>query len=232
VDALALESRALREEPGREAAARVDDAVAGHGPIAAVVHREADEARGARVAGERRDHAVRSDPAARDAAHHRVDTRIVSRHEAIVSREDTMSDAERNKNVVRKIEEAWAKNDVAALDQYFAPDFASHSTLPGMPATLASAKGAHAKAMQAFPDRKSEILDVLADGDRVAVRLRVRGTNTGGAPWFGAPPNGKSIDFESWAIYRLRDGRVVEAWGINDGLLGMIQLGSLQPPRG
>ena len=38
-----------------------------------------------------------------------------------------------NKATVRKIEEAWNKNDVAALDQYFAPSFVAHSNLPGMP---------------------------------------------------------------------------------------------------
>ena len=85
-------------------------------------------------------------------------------------------------------------------------------------------------AMQAFPDRNVELLDVIAEGDRVAIRTRVTGTNTGGAVWFGAPANDRPVDFESWAMYRLEDGKVAESWGLNDGIAAMIQLGAWEPP--
>jgi hypothetical protein len=71
--ALALEARALRNEVGCEAAARVDNAVARHARVFAVVHREAGETRGARIAGDHRDHAVRCHAAARDAADDVID---------------------------------------------------------------------------------------------------------------------------------------------------------------
>jgi len=58
---------------GREPAARVDDAVARHARVVAVVQRQAGEPRGARVAGDHRHHPVRRDPTARDAAHDVVD---------------------------------------------------------------------------------------------------------------------------------------------------------------
>lgn len=136
-----------------------------------------------------------------------------------------------NKATVRKIEEAWSKHDLAALDQYFATDFVAHAAIPGMPPNLASGKMAHGMAMKAFPDRTTTMLDLIGEGDRVAARIRVQGTNTGGAAWFGVPEgNGKKIDFESWSIYRFKDGKVVESWGMNDGLMAMIQLGSLKPP--
>ena len=64
------------------------------------------------------------------------------------------------------------------------------------------------------------------------IRNRVRGTNTGGAAFLGMPTaNGQKIDFESWSVYKFKNGKVVESWGLNDGLLGMIQLGSLKPPQ-
>lgn len=43
--------------------------------------------------------------------------------------------------------------------------------------------------------------------------------------------NLQKIDFESWSISRFKNGKVVESWGLNDGLLGMIQLGGLKPPQ-
>ena len=136
-----------------------------------------------------------------------------------------------NKTIVRKIEEAWDRNDLGALDQYFAPNFQNPSGVPGLPQGLAGSKMAHQGTMKSFPDRKVEILDLIGEGDKVFVRTRVTGTNTGGAPILGAPqPNGKRIDFESWGVYQLRDGKVVSHWGINDGIRGMVQLGSLKPP--
>ena len=136
-----------------------------------------------------------------------------------------------NKATVRKIEEAWSKHDLAALDQYFASDFVAHAAMPGTPPNLASGKMAHGAAMKAFPDRTTTILDLIGDGDRVAVRVRVQGTNMGGAPWFGVPEgNGKKVDFESWSIYHFKDGKVAESWGLNDAMAGMMQLGSLKPP--
>jgi predicted ester cyclase len=132
--------------------------------------------------------------------------------------------------VVSAIEEAWSTGDLPSLDRHFAADYHNHAAMPGMPTDLATAKMAHGMAMQAFPDRNVELLDVVAEGDRVAIRTRVTGTNTGGAFWFGAPANNRSIDFESWAMYRLQDGKVTESWGLNDGMAALIQLGTWTPP--
>ena len=137
-----------------------------------------------------------------------------------------------NKEIVRQIEAAWDRNDLTALDPYFAPDFNNaQSGFPGLPAGLAGAKMAHAMAMAAFPDRKVKILDLIAEGDKVSVRTQITGTNTGGAAFLGAPqPNGAKIDFEAWGLYQLRDGMVVAHWGINDAVTGMMQVGALKPP--
>src|SRR5690349_16239372 len=135
-----------------------------------------------------------------------------------------------NKNVVSAIEEAWSSGNMPALDNHLAAGYRNHAAMPGMPSDLATAKKAHAMAMQAFPDRNVELLDIIAEGDRVSIRTRVTGTNTGGAFWFGAPANDRSIDFESWAFYRLEDGKVTESWGLNDGMTALIQLGAWEPP--
>jgi predicted ester cyclase len=137
-----------------------------------------------------------------------------------------------NKEIVRRIEEAWDRNDLDALDQYFAPDFDNaQSGTPGLPAGLAGSKLAHQGVMSAFPDRKATILDLVGDGDKVAVRVRVTGTNAGGAPFLGQPEaNGAAIDFEIWSLYQLRAGKVVAHSGINDGVKAMMQVGGLKPP--
>lgn len=140
--------------------------------------------------------------------------------------------SESSRELVRKVEEAWAANDLAALDELIAPDLVSHDALPGMPSGLEGAKGAHQAAMASFPDRQMTIEDVIGDGDRVAVRTTIRGTNTGGLPWLGVPANGRRIEIESISVYRVAGDRVVEHWGQNDAMALLMQLGAMQPPTG
>ncbi len=133
--------------------------------------------------------------------------------------------SEQNREVVRKVEEAWDSQDLDSLDQYFAPEFDnSQSGIPGLPAGLAGAKMAHQGAMQSFPDRKVHIEDLVADGDTVAVRARITGTNQGGFPLFNVPANGAKVDIPFVGFYKLRDGKIVEHWGLNDALTLMNQL--------
>lgn len=135
-----------------------------------------------------------------------------------------------NKETVRKVEEAWDRGDLDSLDQYFAPDFTPHTAVPGMPPGLAGAKAAHQGAVQAFPDRHVEIVDLLGDGDSVAVRCRMTGTNEGGLPWLGIPANGKPVDIEWISIYRVDGGRIAEHWAVMDVLGLMQQLGAIPQP--
>lgn len=135
-----------------------------------------------------------------------------------------------NQEIVRRIEEAWDRNDLGALDQYFAPDFVAHTAIPGMPPGLEGAKMAHQGAMQAFPDRRVTIEDITGDGDLVAVRCRMRGTNQGGLPWAGIPANGRAVDIEWISLYRLSGGRVVEHRAVMDLLGLMQQLGAIPAP--
>ena len=138
-----------------------------------------------------------------------------------------------NPEVVRAIEEAWDGGRLDELDQYFAPGFDNaQSATPGVPAGLEGSKMAHQGVMQSFPDRKVEILDLVDGGDRVLVRNRVSGTNTGGFPPFGLPANGNPFTIEAWGLYRFKDGKVVEHWGLNDAFSLGIQLGAIPAPGG
>jgi predicted ester cyclase len=139
--------------------------------------------------------------------------------------------SEANKDVVRKIEEAWNANELDKLDAFFAPDFNSHNGPPSaMPQGIEGSKMTHQMSLQAMPDRKTEILDLIGDGDKVAVRVRMTGTNTGGFSWFNVPANGKKVDVQWTSIYRLRDGQVVEHNAIMDFMGLMQQLGAMPAP--
>jgi predicted ester cyclase len=137
-----------------------------------------------------------------------------------------------NKDVVRTVEEAWDSQDLDGLDQYFGSEFDnSASAVPGLPPGLAGAKMAHQGVMQSFPDRKVHIEEIVGDGDTVVVRTRVTGTNQGGFPAFNVPANDAPIDIAAVSIYRLRDGKVVGHWGLNDALTLMMQMGAIPAPE-
>ena len=135
------------------------------------------------------------------------------------------------RDVVRRVEEAWAANDLGVIDHLVAEDLVSHDAFPGSPPGREGAKAAHQMSMASFPDRTMTIDDIVGEGDRVAVRTTVRGTNTGGLPWMGVPANGAKIEIEAISVYRVADGRVVEHWGQNDAMRLMSQLGVAPPVR-
>lgn len=64
---------------------------------------------------------------------------------------------------------------------------------------------------------------LLAEGDRVGVRHAFRGTQIGAMGAF--PPSGKVLRADYLVIYRVAEGKIVEAWVEWDNLSGLAQLG-------
>lgn len=133
-----------------------------------------------------------------------------------------------NVAIIRRLEEAYAKDDLSVLDEVVAEDFVAHT--PGaesLPPGRAGARVAHMGAMQSFPNHHTTIEDIFGEGDRVVVHVRMTGTNTGGLSFLGVPANGKAVDFDWISIYRLDDGKVVETWAQIDVPTLMTQLGAM-----
>jgi predicted ester cyclase len=77
----------------------------------------------------------------------------------------------------------------------------------------------------AFPDWREEIVDMVAEGDKIAVRLRCSGTLQG--EFMGAKPTGRRQEVDEVFFLRVRDGRFVEYWGLEDNLARLRQLGAI-----
>jgi steroid delta-isomerase-like uncharacterized protein len=67
---------------------------------------------------------------------------------------------------------------------------------------------------RAFPDLKARIEDIVAAQDKVAVRLRFRGTHSG--EFLGIPATGRAIEYVSHEFYRIADGLIAEEWICSD----------------
>jgi steroid delta-isomerase-like uncharacterized protein len=75
----------------------------------------------------------------------------------------------------------------------------------------------------AFPDLQAHIEDIFAAQDKVAVRLRLRGTHSG--EFLGIPATGRTIEYVSHEFYRIADGLIAEEWICSDMTTLLRQLG-------
>ena len=82
----------------------------------------------------------------------------------------------------------------------------------------------------AFSDLHTNILDMFGEGEKVIARLDIHGTNTGS--FAGQPATGKTVNFESYRIYRIVDKKIVESWAMQDRLGLLEQLGFVQSTTG
>ena len=138
--------------------------------------------------------------------------------------------AEENKAIQRRIYEAFSQGNLAVLDELIAPDVISHEErLPGMEPGLEGLKQSLTMFHSAFPNLTMTPEEIIAEGDMVAARIVVQGTNTG--EFMGNPPTGKQINFAGFDINRFADGKLVEHWGLTDFPKLMQQLG-VAPPMG
>ena len=137
---------------------------------------------------------------------------------------------EQNKAVFRQIvEEIFNQGNISLFDELVAPDFIEHEELPpGIPVGREGAKVLFTQLRSAFPDFKAEIEDLIAEGDRVVVRMKWTGTHEG--EFMGIPPTGRSISIEVIDIVRFEGGKFVEHWGIMDNMGMMQQLGVVPEP--
>jgi predicted ester cyclase len=69
-----------------------------------------------------------------------------------------------------------------------------------------------------------EIIDLVAEGEKVAAHFRYSGTHLG--QWMGYPPTGRRFqDVDEIYIFRVSGGKLTGAFGVEDNLTRMRQLG-------
>ena len=136
---------------------------------------------------------------------------------------------EQNKAVVRQlIEEVMNRGNISLVDEIMPPDFVDHEGAPGLPPTREGFKQSVPMLRSGIPDFNATIDDVVAEGDRVVIRMTWRGTQTG--EFMGMPPTGKSISVGVIDIFRIAGGKIVEHWGLADMMGMMQQLGAMPAP--
>jgi len=121
-------------------------------------------------------------------------------------------------------------DDIDGFGAFLAEDFVEHEQTPGLAPTKAGVLEFFRMYRAAFPDLRFEPEDYVASEDKVVVRVRATGTNTG--EFMGMPATGKSIDIQLIDIVRFgEDGLGHEHWGVADVMTMMQQLGVVPAPE-
>jgi steroid delta-isomerase-like uncharacterized protein len=120
-----------------------------------------------------------------------------------------------NEALVRDSFEALNAGDTARLLEVVSPDLSMH--FAGAPEPVEGRERwlqGFEMMKTAFPDLEAHVEDVVAAEDKVAVRVRFRGTHEG--DFQGLPATGRRIEYVSHEFYRVESGSIVEEWICSD----------------
>lgn len=139
--------------------------------------------------------------------------------------------AEEIKALERHLYEECNKGKAAALaviDELYATDFVYHSSTGRDIRGIKDYKQHVSDMYSAFPDFHFTIDDMVAEGDKVAVRLTMTGTHKGA--FKGIPITNKKVTMWEIQIDHVAGGKFVEGWSRYNTLGLMQQLGIIPPP--
>jgi len=132
---------------------------------------------------------------------------------------------EENKAIVRKMFEAINKQNMVSLDKLMEPDFVLHMHSKQTQGWKVGRQVVEDE-IKAFPDLHVAIEDVIAEGDKVCVRLQETGTHRG--KYHGLAPTGNKLSYTVVAIWRIVERKIVEGWIAYDQMDFLKQLGVIE----
>ena len=131
---------------------------------------------------------------------------------------------------MRRFWGVWEEGNIDLVDELLAPDYTNHTPAsPNQPTGPEGVKGVVAMFRSAIPDLRVVVQDMIAEGDKVAVRYTLEGTHEG--ELFGVPPTGQRLSIKSISVERVSAGKIREHWRITDSLDMMQQLGVIPAPE-
>jgi predicted ester cyclase len=126
---------------------------------------------------------------------------------------------DQNRDTIRLYcEELWNAGRIELVEELFASDFVEHNPdpIPGCPTGRDAIKHDVQRVHEGFPDF-SMTSEIICVDDRAGLYWSGRGTQAS---------TGKHITMSGIQIFRLRDGQIVERWGVFDREGVMRQLGT------
>lgn len=133
--------------------------------------------------------------------------------------------SEENKALIRRwVEEVVNARNLTVADEIMAPDYAFYVATRPTPMDREGHKRLVATFLDAFPDLRRNIEELVGEGDKVVERWAVTGTHQG--EFQGLAPTGRSISYAGITIWRIGRGKIIENRTIQDFMGLMQQLGA------
>ena len=147
----------------------------------------------------------------------------------MVSSQSTQEE-QKNKQVVRQFFELLDRHDTESMGQLLVSSTNYSFHIGGMPSPVDwnEHKRLLAGVNNAFPDLHHEIVDMVAEREKVAIRLSVTGTHK--EEFQGIPPTGKKLSLDEMGFITIIDGKITEGWISADTMRLLQQLGALPSP--
>ena len=120
-----------------------------------------------------------------------------------------------NKALVRHVYDLLNRREMDAYFSLFAPGFIFHNYIGDF--NMDQTKQIDIDWYAAFPDLHATIEEMVAEGDKVAVRVNYKGTHLGQG--YGWTPTGKKINILNANTFKIIDGKLMEIWNVADTLL-------------
>jgi len=133
--------------------------------------------------------------------------------------------------VARAYFEAVGRRDLDAMTEFYAPGGVGEIYGLVRLEVPTSYRAWFGDLFRAFPDFEMEIVEIVAAGEKAAVRWRANGTFDGSTNFEGLAPNGSRVDVQGCDVLTVRDGRIQHNDAYMNGTEMLRQLGAL-PPQG
>jgi len=116
--------------------------------------------------------------------------------------------------LLRRAWDAYASGDADGFADCVTEDWLEHSP-DGETSTLVDERKTMAVHRIAFPDKRTEIHQIVANNEFVACYCTTTATHTG--PYLDLAPSGHRVSVDEMMFNRIRDGRIAETWAITSG---------------
>ena len=132
-----------------------------------------------------------------------------------------------NKQVVRRFFELLDRHDTESMGRLLvsSTNYSFHIGGMSSPVDWNEHRRLLTSVNNSFPDLRHEIIDMVAEGDKVAVRLSVTGTHKG--DFQGIPPTGNKLFLEEMGFITIIDAKITEGWISTDTMRLMKQIGAV-----
>jgi C-1 hydroxylase len=115
-----------------------------------------------------------------------------------------------NKVLCLQMVAAWNRWELGGIIEHWAPDIIHYSEDRQVP--TADMISAMEGGLASFPDLHLDVKSIIAEGDRVTLRITVTATHKG--EFLGVPATGRKVTWHLVEELRFVDGKVVEHWDV------------------